>query len=100
MHPMKKEYTKTKRSCRVTFELTNPGHAEKAYLLGDFNEWNSEKHKMKQGKDGNFSLTVSLKPGNEYKYRFLVDGETWENDPDADNYAPNSFGTEDSVVTV
>ena len=55
---------------------------------------------MKRRKDGSFSLSVSLKPGNEYKYRFFADGKTWLNDPEADKFAPNSFGTEDSVVTV
>jgi hypothetical protein len=28
----------------------------------------------------------------------LLDGERWENDWAADGYAPNNFGTEDSVV--
>lgn len=97
---MKKEYTKTQKSCKVTFELANPGGAKEAFILGDFNDWTAEKHKMKKSKDGNFSLAVSLKPGSEYKYRYLLDGETWVNDPEADGYAPNTFGTQDSVVTI
>jgi len=97
---MKKTYTKTGSSCKVTFELENAGDAKQVALLGDFNEWNSSEHLMKRRKDGSFSITVSLKPGSEYKYRFLADGENWFNDPGADKYEPNSFGTEDSVVTV
>ena len=97
---MKKTYAKTGRSCKVTFEIENAGDAEQVSLLGDFNEWNASEHLMKRRKDGSFSVTVSLKPGSEYRYRFLADGEKWLNDPEADNYVPNSFGTEDSVVTV
>ncbi len=95
---MKKEYTKTGRSCKVTFELPADGASEVA-LLGDFNEWNATTTPMKRRKDGSFSATVSLKSG-QHKFRYLVNGETWRNDPEADEYVPNQFGTEDSVVSV
>jgi hypothetical protein len=29
-----------------------------------------------------------------------VDDSRWENDWDADNYLPNEFGTEDSIIEV
>lgn len=95
---MKKEYTKTGRSCKVTFEFPANGAKEVA-LLGDFNEWNATTNLMKRRKDGVFATTVSLKPG-QFKFRYLVDGESWYNDPQADEYVPNTFGTEDSVVSV
>ena len=97
---MKKTYTKTGRSCRVTFELPPQTNTETVALCGEFNEWDPTKHPMKRRRDGSFSLAVSLKPGEEYRYRYLLDGEKWENDWDADNYIPNVFGTEDSVVVV
>jgi hypothetical protein len=55
---------------------------------------------MKKRKDGSFSRTVSLKPGKEFRFRYLLDGERWENDWAADKYVPNVFSTEDSVVVV
>jgi 1,4-alpha-glucan branching enzyme len=97
---MKKSYTKTGRSCRVTFELPAQVDADTVALCGEFNEWDAAKHPMKRRKDGSFSITISLKPGNEYRFRYLVDGERWENDWDADKYVPNEFGTEDSVIVV
>jgi 1,4-alpha-glucan branching enzyme len=97
---MKKSYTKTGRSCRVTFKLPAQVDANTAALCGEFNDWDATKHPMKRRKDGSFSLTVSLKPGHEYRFRYLVDGERWENDWEADEYVPNEFGTEDSVVVV
>ena len=97
---MKKTYTKTGRSCRVMFELPRQVNAQTVALCGEFNEWDCTKHPMKRRKDGSFSLAVSLKPGTEYRYRYLLDGEKWENDWAADRYVPNTFGTEDSVVVV
>jgi len=97
---MKKSYTKTGRSCRVTFELPPQVDANTMALCGEFNEWDAAKHPMKRRKDGSFSTTISLKPGNEYRFRYLVDGERWENDWEADRYVSNEFGTEDSVIAV
>ena len=97
---LKKEYTKTGRSCRVTFNLPAEVNAHHACLCGEFNDWDQTSHPMKRGKDGSFSLTISLKPGRQYRYRFLLDGERWENDWAAEDYAPNALGSEDSVVTI
>ncbi len=95
-----KDYTKTGRSCRVTFSLPAGVNAQNACLCGDFNDWNQTSHPMKRRKDGSFTLPISLKPGRQYRYRFLLDGERWENDWAAESYAPNSLGSEDSLVTI
>lgn len=96
----KKEYTKTGRSCRVTFELPAEVNAKSACLCGDFNDWDQASHPMKRRKDGSFTLTISLKPGRQYRYRFLLDGERWENDWEAESYVPNYIGSEDSLMTI
>ena len=41
---------------------------------------------------------MTLETGRKYRFRYLVDGKRWENDWDADAYAPNQFGSEDSIV--
>ena len=97
---MQKSYTKTGRSCRVTFELPSQVEAKNVALCGEFNQWDPNKHSLKRRRDGSFSLTVSLKPGSEYRFRYLLDGRKWENDWAADKYVPNVFGKEDSVVVV
>lgn len=55
---------------------------------------------MKRRKDGSFTTTISLKPGQQYRFRYLLDGERWENDNQADAYVPNSFGAVDSLLHV
>jgi len=97
---LKKNYSKTGKSCRVTFKLPAEVKAKTVQLCGDFNEWSPTHNPLKQLKDGSFSVTVSLKPGQSYRFRYLLDGERWENDWEADAYVANQYGTEDSLITL
>ena len=97
---LKKNYTKTKSSCRVTFKYPNEEGAKSAMLAGEFNAWALDATPMKRLKNGTFSVTVSLKSGYSYRFRYVLDGNTWVNDPDADSYAVNDYGEENSVVSV
>ncbi len=83
---------------KVTFSLPESIQAENVYLVGDFNEWDEQATPLKRGKDGTFSTTVSLEKGNEYQFRYLVNGSEWHNDWEADSYVQNSFGGDNSVV--
>jgi hypothetical protein len=55
---------------------------------------------MTKRKDGRFSTTLSLPQGQAYRYRYLVDGERWVDDPAADEYVDNGYGSKDSVVVL
>jgi hypothetical protein len=57
-------------------------------------------HPMKRRKDGSFSVALTLKTGQSYRFRYLLDGERWENDWEADGYVENDFGDEDSLVSL
>lgn len=97
---MKKNYLKKGNVCKVTFELPADVEAQEVAVLGEFNNWTPEAHLLKKAKKGGFSTTVSLEAGQSYRFRYLVDGKRWENDPEADAYLPNLFGTTDSVITL
>lgn len=97
---LKKNYTKTGTTCRVTFKLPAAVKAESAAIAGDFNNWDPARTPMKKLKDGSFSATVSLPAGQSYRFRYLLDGERWENDWEADTYMANQYGSEDSVVKI
>ena len=88
-----------KGATRVTFSLPKEVQADEAALCGDFNDWSATAHPLKKYKDGHFAVSVNLQPGS-YRYRFLLDGERWENDWEADQYAHNPYGGEDSVITI
>lgn len=97
---LKKNYSKTGTSCRVTFKLAPEFEASEAAVLGEWNSWDQTATKMKKLKDGSFSATVSLEPGSEYRFRYLLDGETWANDDAPDQLVPNRFGGEDCLIAV
>jgi 1,4-alpha-glucan branching enzyme len=95
---VRKNYSRTGATCRVTFDLPAIGEIEKASLCGDFNEWNPNANPMKRRKGGRYSTTISLKSGQSYRFKYLLDGRSWENDWNADRYVPNCFGSDDSQV--
>ena len=100
---MKKRYLKSKPVCKVIFELPGAaaGPAHTVALAGDFNDWDTASTPMKKRKDGSFSVTLDLPPGREYQYKYLIDGQRWENDWEADKYLPSPAGDgENSVVVV
>lgn len=99
---MKKQYSKTKSTCKVTFSLPAEATsgASSVTLLGDFNEWKEEAGiPLKPQKDGSFKTQVELNTGQRYEFRYLVDGYRWENDYAADTYVPSPFaGVDNGVV--
>lgn len=99
---LKKQYLKGKSVCRVTFMVPKrlAALANTVHLVGDFNDWNRSGTPMERLKNGSFIATLSLRPGADYGFRYLLDGLTWENDPQADKYVENVYGSENSVVVV
>ena len=97
---LKKNYYKNGDSCRVWFYLPPEVNAKKVALVGDFNDWDEEANPMKVKKDGTFYTAVTLEKGQSYQFRYLLDGERWENDWEADDYIQNETGKENSVVRV
>ena len=81
---------------RVTFILLEPG-VENVDLLGDFTGWRPDRA-MRRTRGGSWRVTYDLERGKEFQYRYLVDGGRWVNDPTADRYVPNPFGSDNSVV--
>lgn len=95
---MKKAGTNNGKT-RVTFEIPAELGSAGVSICGDFNNWSTDAHRLKRRKDGSLSVTISLPPGR-YEYRYLLEDGRWENDWSCDGYAPNPFGSDNSVVEV
>ena len=87
------------RTVDVTFTLPGEVGAGNVALCGDFNGWSADNIALQRGHDGAWQVTVPLEPGS-YRYRYLLDGERWENSWHAERYEPNPFGSTNSVVTI
>jgi len=79
---------------KVRFNLYAP-EAERAFLVGDFNNWDVNNLLMKRDNKGTWEAIVTLPPGR-YEYRFWVDG-VWNDDPNATERVDNSFGSQNCV---
>jgi 1,4-alpha-glucan branching enzyme len=84
----------------VRFTLPADVQADKVALCGEFNEWSADNINLERDGDGSWIITVALKPGRSYRFRYLLDGERWENAWQADGYLPNPYGSHDSVILV
>ena len=93
---MKKEAIANSSKRSVTFEL--PGvQAETVSVVGDFNNWEPANGAMKRRKDGVWTKAIRLAPGT-YRFRYVVEGDQWLNDPAADGYEPSGFGQDNSIL--
>ncbi len=84
---------------RVTFQLPDTLQATSVHLVGDFNDW--DKHSLplnRAHRNGPWEVTIEVERGHTYHFRYLVDGSVWQNDWDADGYAANPFGGNNSVL--
>jgi 1,4-alpha-glucan branching enzyme len=81
----------------ITF-ICNAPQAQSVSLVGDFNQWNAESHRMKQTPDRSWLLTVELKHGH-HRYAFIVDG-VLTLDPRAQGITRNDKGERVSLVPV
>ncbi|MFP3897424.1 MAG: isoamylase early set domain-containing protein [Anaerolineales bacterium] len=94
-----KEEGKESDTVSVTFRLHKSVMADSVHIVGDFNNWNRHSHPMEHSEDDDmWELTLELKKGNTYQFRYLIDGSNWQNDWHADRYMPNPFGGENSVI--
>ncbi len=87
---------KTLKPVTLTIQLSG---AQSVRLIGDFCEWNENKAiPMKSPANGRWSTELQLRPG-QYEYLLLVDGQP-QLDPGNPAKSPNSYGGENSVLTV
>ena len=97
---LKKTFSSDKTKCTVTFSINAAAAAgaEKAFLVGEFNDWSETATPMKKGADGSFSVKKQFEVNKEYQFRYLLDGKTWINDWKADKYIRAELVNDDNSV--
>jgi 1,4-alpha-glucan branching enzyme len=92
----------TKMPCRcgkvkVTFAMPSALWADSIHVVGDFNGWDDRATPLRQTESG-WMVSLELDAGRAYQYRYVVNGSEWHNDWQADGYAQNEYGGDNSVV--
>jgi 1,4-alpha-glucan branching enzyme len=82
----------------VTFTYEDPA-ANAISVVGSFNGWSPETHRLQKTAEGRWELTLSLAPGR-YSYRFLIDQKRQVLDPSTAMTEPDGYGGKNSVVVV
>jgi hypothetical protein len=96
--PLEKRVSKSRDTVTVTFRIPLELGATAADLVGEFTDWKLVA--MQPQPDGSLVARFDLAAGHAYRFRYLIDGQRWENDWKADRYAPNEYGGDDSVVDI
>ena len=69
-------------------------------LAGDFNAWDPSRTQLVKGADGVWSAGVAGLPPGRHRYKFVVDGVRWVDDPTNGLKEPDEFGGFNSVLNV
>ncbi|MDA9557247.1 isoamylase early set domain-containing protein [Vibrio sp.] len=93
-----KRFFKTKNEVEVTFEVPAVEVTKNVVLMADFLGWEPQSMK-KTAKSKSFKFKTRLPKGEEFEFRYLIDGERWHNDPQADQYRRNEFGEDNCLVS-
>jgi hypothetical protein len=80
----------------VTFVLREAkGHT--VAVAGSFNGWSKDATQLTDRGDGTYALTISL-PAGRHSYKFVVDGNSWRQDPSNPRSEPDGHGGKNSLL--
>jgi hypothetical protein len=75
-------------------------NAKSVTVAGDFNDWDAEATALRDTDgDGVWTGLIALRPGM-HKYMFVVNGEQWVTDPEAERYVDDGFGNRNAVIAI
>lgn len=94
-----KQTLKSRPVTKVTFELDPTYEADSVSLVSNRTDW--EPLPFTRLKNGKWKLQLEVEPGETLEFRYLgtTNGDAWwDNDPEADDFVPNEFGSRNAVV--
>lgn len=93
---IKKRFFKTKDEVDVTFRTSLGQDVEGVSMVCDAHDW--QPIQMKSSGKRNWQLRTRMPVDQVVQFRYLASGGLWFNDDGADEYVPNAFGGDNSVV--
>jgi serine protease AprX len=83
----------------LVFHYHDDGAREVA-LAGDFNGWHPSSVRFVKGAGGIWRAEAPTPPPGRYRYKLVVDGARWVDDPNNQRREPDGLGGFNSVVTL
>ena len=74
--------------------------AESVALAGDFNEWITTATPCGRNDDGVWSAQIDVLPPGRYRYKLVVNGERWIEDPANAMKEPDEYGGFNSILHI
>jgi hypothetical protein len=74
--------------------------AQSVSLAGDFNGWDKTAHALAKDESGLWSTQIDAPKPGRYNYKFVVDGQSWREDPNNGLKAVDGYGGLNSVLAV
>jgi serine protease AprX len=74
--------------------------ARRVSVAGDFNGWDASAHEFKRDRTGSWRAEIGGIAGGEYRYKFVVDGREWKEDPSNLMKREDGFGGFNSILNV
>lgn len=99
---IQKQVIPEKGVCKVFFKFNSylADEGTKIAIVGDFNDWNPRKNKMKRTKIGDFVSSIQIPLDNVYQFRYLINDDRWEADKEADGLIEPYTKTINSLIIV
>ena len=73
--------------------------AQEVVVVGDWNQWDPAAQRLARMNGSNiWVIELSLDPGKEYRYQFVIDGAMWIPDPLSQLQVDDGFGGKNSVL--
>ncbi len=74
--------------------------AQKVMLCGDFNGWHRESIPFARNGDGLWHASIPCHPAGSYRYKFLIDGLRWSEDPSHGLKEDDGHGGFNSILSI
>lgn len=74
--------------------------AKTVFLVGEFNNWKAGKNEFVKCKDGIWRAKIPCQPIHFCKYKFLIDGKKWSEDPSHGFKENDGYGGFNSILDI
>jgi len=100
-HELRSESFKPPRVClgKLIF-VYHDDEAKRVALAGDFNNWNHTGTQFTRERNGLWRLEIESPRAGRYRYKLVVDGERWLDDPANGLKEPDEFGGFNSLLNI